>query len=119
MKIEEILLSLPDEIYSIQLELLDSLEKEMDLEEQLKEIEINLADEVYNAVDENNKPLCSNDAKRKVAIEQSKKNNKEYNKILENYKFISKENKILKLKLEKLLNLQSNYRAIARMYCSD
>lgn len=117
--IEKRLMELVDEIYTIQIELLNSTDKELQLEEELKKIELDISDTVYNAVDENGKALYSNDAKRKVAIEQAKATNASFNSILAEYKETVKENKISKIKLEKLLNEQSNLRAITRLYPLD
>lgn len=113
--IKDRLLSLPKEIEKKKVELLNARELlEMD-KEKLKLWEIDKVEVINNAVDGNNKPLYSNDTKRKIALENMKLEDKNYFELNERIQLRTHEIGKLEIQLDKLYNEQGNLRAICRL----
>lgn len=113
--IKDRLLNLPNEIEKKKVELLNARELlEMD-KEKLKLWEIDKVEVINNAVDGNNKPLYSNDTKRKIALENMKLEDKNYFELNERIQLRTHEIGKLEIQLDKLYNEQGNLRAICRL----
>lgn len=70
--------SLPDEIMSKEMEILNIKQDIIKTKLIIDEIELDVSQKIINLVDENNKPVYSNEAKRNIAIQEALKTNSYY-----------------------------------------
>jgi hypothetical protein len=82
--------------------------------EKVKLWELTEIDDIANAVDENNKPLYSNDAKRKAELER-RKQCPEYTNMQKTVRDMQLEYDKRVIELQYLLDRQDNARALAQM----
>lgn len=109
------LLHLPAEIEHVKKMLLTYQEDIETLKESIKRWEIEQLDDIANTVDDNGKPIYSNDAKRKAELERRKASDEQYKALSEALRKAEREMAINSIDLDKLLNEQGNLRAICRL----
>jgi hypothetical protein len=85
-----------------------------DYKEKIKLWELTESDDIANALDDNNKPLYSNDAKRKAELER-RKQCPEYVKMQKTVRDMQLKYDQRVIELQFLLDKQENARALARM----
>ncbi len=115
MGITETLINLPDKIFSAEVTLV-SKQEELDRSiNDLKQWELDQADDINNALDDNQKPLYSNDAKRRTELERRKINSDLYKHMELTRRNADKEVKKLSFEIERYRNVQANLRAICNL----
>lgn len=113
--IKERLLSLPDEIKEMKVELINADNRLEHYNEEVKKWELQELDLIVNAVDENGKTIYSNDTKRKAELERRKENNEDYQRLLKALDEARLEKDLIHIELDRLYNEQGNLRAICRL----
>lgn len=113
--IKERLLSLPNEIEKLKIEILEERELLENRKEQLKLWEIDTIEAINDAVDGNGKSIYSNDSKRKIALENAKLEDDDYLELNKKLQASTSQVARLEIQLDKLYNEQSNLRAICRL----
>ncbi len=115
MDIKEVLQTIHEEIMEYRRHLLHMKNKIEDMQEIIKNIEVEQAADIASAVDENGKPLFSNELKRQAELERRKKENTEYQKLVADLKTRKLEYDMSVIILQGMLDKQENARALARM----
>lgn len=115
MEIKDILSNIHEEIQDCRRQILYKRNKIEEMQEILKIWELEQIADIADAVNENGKPVFSNETKRQAELERRKKDNKEYQKMANELKSQKLEYDISVIVLQGMLDKQENARALARM----
>lgn len=113
--IKDRLLALPAEIEDMKIKVLNCKSDLEDASSLMKMWEISKMEIINNELDENGKPLYSNDTKRKIALENMKADDDYYVGLSEKQLSETYHLARLEIQLDRLYNEQSNLRAICRL----
>lgn len=113
--IKDRLLSLPDEVEKLKLELMSKQQGLEDIKSKMRIWELATLSEITNEVDENGKVKYSNDTKRQAELQNRKESSKVYTNDSNILKSLEREIGMLNIRIEKLFNEQGNLRAICRL----
>lgn len=113
--IKERLLSLPVEIETLKMDLLNKQENLRIAREQLKSWELVEMSYISNELDDNGKAKYSNDTKRQAELQHRKDSSTDYMEYEYKAKELDREVAIANIKLDRLTNEQGNLRAICRL----
>lgn len=109
------LLSLPNEIEELKLELFKKQEKASIIKEKLKMWELVEMDYISSELDEKGKAKFSNDTKRQAELQRRKDESEDYFEHLQTLRLLDNEISVINIQLDKLYNEQGNLRAICRL----
>ena len=113
--IKERLLSLPDEIKEMKVELINADNRLQHYNDEIKKWELQELDSIASETYENGKAVYSNDTKRKAELERRKENNKYYKDLLGTLDEARLNKDLLNIELDRLYDKQGNLRAICRL----
>lgn len=101
-----------EKLKSLNLKLIDLLDKFLECEDKLEKLSMDITTEVLTATDQSGKPLYTNDLARKSAIHLKCEQNQEFQKLKE----LKKNLEIKKKKLEALIEY---YRNLIKIYTAE
>lgn len=114
-ELREILELMPEKIEEQRTRLLDIKEKIEELQTNCKLWEVRQMAEIADMVNENGKPMFSNETKRQAELEQRKSNSPAYQESLKELKEQKLKYDLQVILLQGMLDRQENARALARM----
>ena len=114
-ELKEILVSMPEKIEEQRKKMLDIKEVVEDLQIVCKTWEVDQMAEIADMVNENGKPVFSNETKRQAELEQRKSNSPAYQESLKELKEQKLKYDLQVILLQGMLDRQENARALARM----
>ena len=115
MDIKDILTKIHEDIQNQRERLLYIKQKIEEQQEMLKIWELEQITDIADAVNENGKPLYSNETKRQAELERRKKESQEYQRMTQELKAQKFEYDMAVIMLQGLLDKQENARALARI----
>lgn len=113
--IKERLLNLPSEIERAKKVLLDKQNELLRVKSNIKNFELVEMANISNMADEKGKAIFSNETKRQAELQRIKETSEDFAELERVAKDLEVEVALLNIQLEKLLNEQSNLRAICRL----
>lgn len=113
--IKDRLLSLPNEVEKLKLELISKQQGLEDIRSKMRIWELATLSEITNEVDEKGKAKYSNDTKRQAELQNRKESSEAYKNDSDILKSLEYELGMINIRLEKLFNEQGNLRAICRL----
>ena len=115
MDIKDILTKLHEDIKNHRKRLLYAKQKIEELQDTMKIWELEQMTDIADAVNENGKPIYSNETKRQAELERRKKESQEYQKMTQELKSQKFEYDLAVIILQGMLDQQENARALARI----
>jgi len=115
MDIKDVLTKIHEDIQNQREKLLYAKQKIEEQQEMLKIWELEQITDIADAVNENGKPLYSNETKRAAELERRKKESQEYQNALRELKEQKMEYDLQVIVLQGMLDKQENARALARI----
>ncbi len=115
MDIKDILTKIHEDIKNQRKRLLYMKQKIEELQDVIKIWELEQMTDIADAVNENGKPIYSNETKRQAELERRKKESQEYQKMQNELKAQKFEYDLAVIILQGMLDQQENARALARI----
>jgi enolase len=107
---------IPQAVYALQLELIESNDSVEANEKAITDLEIEIKSQVLNALDDAGKKMYTNDEARKMAFVSDCNESTEYRELIAKRSELSKQMQIKRSKIEMLSNQQRNLRVLIQSF---